>query len=98
MNKNDKNNQDVWIPSTEETQNINWNSTAHGKKIKFIIPVGNLSREEAEKQIKELMKSYKEEIQIDDNFFINTNPLEGKQLNVLNKTFKRLLSKFPTKF
>jgi uncharacterized FlaG/YvyC family protein len=32
---------------------------------KFTIPVDNLSREEAEEQIKELMKSYKETIVFD---------------------------------
>jgi hypothetical protein len=34
---------------------------------KFIIPVGNMSREEAEKQIRELMTQYHEDIQWDEN-------------------------------
>ena len=47
-------------------------------KMVFKIPVGEISKEEAEKNIKELIKSYKDEIKFDDgmdsvNFYIKSN-------------------------
>lgn len=36
----------------------------------FTIPVGNLSKEEAEVKIREIMKQYKEPLDIDNNYFI----------------------------
>lgn len=40
----------------------------------FKIPVGGLSREEAEKQIMELMKEYHEDVQWDDSIKIKIDP------------------------
>lgn len=37
-------------------------------------------------------------LSISNLIFANSKPLKGKELDVLNKTFKRLLSKTPTKF
>lgn len=38
---------------------VDWYSTGEGTKtMKFTIPINNISREEAEKEIKRLMKSY----------------------------------------
>lgn len=36
-------------------------------------------------------------IKIANDIFKNTKPLEGKELEILNKTFKRLLKKTPTR-
>lgn len=50
-----------------EENEINWNITGDNKiKRKFVIPVGNLNREDAEKQIKELMDLYKEDVGFPD--------------------------------
>ena len=48
-------------------EEINWNKTGPNIRRKFIIPVGNLSKEDAKNSLKYLMKSYKEEIIFDDN-------------------------------
>jgi len=45
-----------------------WNSTYEGPKVrKFTIPVGGLSREEAEDQIRELMSDYHNDVEWDNN-------------------------------
>ncbi len=36
-------------------------------------------------------------IKLANNIFKHTKPLAGKELEILNKTFKRLLSKTPTR-
>ena len=41
---------------------INWNTIGHQTHVKFIIPIGKTSKEKAEKSLRELMKSYREEI------------------------------------
>lgn len=42
----------------------------------FTIPVGNLSKEEAEVKIREIMKQYKEPLDIDNNYFIPIKNIE----------------------
>jgi len=55
-------------------EKINWNSTYHNDpKMKFVIPVGKLTRKETEELLRELMKSYKEPIEIDENDLIINN-------------------------
>jgi hypothetical protein len=36
-------------------------------------------------------------IKLANEIFKNTKPLEGKEMEILNKTFKKLLSKTPTR-
>lgn len=48
-----------------ENDKINWNITGqNNKKRKFVIPVGNLSKKEAEKSIKKLMDEYKKDVDL----------------------------------
>ena len=54
---------------------IEWNKTSPSVYKKFVIPVGKMSKEEAEKQIKELMSNYKENINFDKNYFIPSNEI-----------------------
>lgn len=42
----------------------------------FTIPVGNLSKEEAEVKIREIMKQYKEPLDIDNNYFTPIKNIE----------------------
>ncbi len=44
-------------------EEINWNIVGDNRECrKFIIPIGNLTREEAEEKLRELRKMYSEEI------------------------------------
>lgn len=52
----------------------NWNSTDNIFTKKFIIPVGNMTEEEALNCMRKLMKDYKEDIQWDDSIDLKINP------------------------
>ena len=48
---------------------------------KFIIPVGNLSKEQAEQQISLLIKNYKEDVKWDDNLgTVTVNGTHSKEI------------------
>ena len=54
--------------------NIEWNNTNHHEPKKtFIIPVNDLTEEEAKQRIKELMKLYKERIDFPDDVVVKIN-------------------------
>ncbi len=55
------------INSVEEYKEIDWNILGNiPYKIKFVIPIENLSVNDAKSSIKELMNLYKEETKIDN--------------------------------
>jgi hypothetical protein len=53
--------------SNEEVDLIpNWSDTKEKRVVKFMIPVGGKTREEAEKEIAQMIEDYKEEIEFDE--------------------------------
>ena len=64
---------------------IEWVDKNGVKHAKYTIPVGNLSKKEAEKTLGDLMSLYKEEIEWDDS--IGELTINGSASLVYNKTY-----------
>ena len=70
---------------------INWNFSGENEiKRKFVIPVGKITKKDAEKSLMELISNYKEEIIFDDENLL-TN-LEIELYSILNKYVGKTLN------
>ena len=80
-----------WVKESDLTE-VCWDSTGkHIIKRKFVIPVGNMSKDDAEKTLAGMIADYKEEITFDDNF--GTVQVNGSPNIPYNKEYW-----FPNKF
>ena len=62
-------------------EEINWNIVGDNReRRKFIIPIGNMTTEEAEEKVRELMKMYNEEIDIPHDFYLPINSTEQSNI------------------
>ena len=54
--------------NVDDMENINWNSTYEGpKRMKFIIPIKELTEEEKIKTLKRLKELYSKELKLDND-------------------------------
>ncbi len=76
---------DRWCLCANDVE-LDWRTTHTLNKLKFTIPVNNISRKKAEKEIKKLLKSYKTTIEFD--FELYTKKERKLQLK-LNKLLRQ---------